>query len=242
MEEIKDEQGVKVSNINYDNIKKNKFKLQAKSLFLASTAAIIYFTGIAVGKGMNKDISNTNNTSFINLNQNQIVASISVDVNYDDTIIGIADEFYNDDYENVYGSKENFVNSIKFQNAIEDDKIIVGQKLVIPAIIEKDNPYFQIVVQINAKINELEQNQKWIKHTVGLDENLAFLARLGSGSNLVGMDEIDEILTYNHLKSSTIYPGQELYIINPEIGILKKELKNAEEEFRESLINNQKSK
>lgn len=242
MEEIKDEQGVKVSNINYDNIKKNKFKLQAKSLFLASTAVIIYFTGIAVGKGMDKDINNTNNNSFINLNQNQIVASISVDVNHDDTIIGIADEFYNDDYEIAYGSKENFVNSIKFQNAIKDDKIIVGQKLAIPAIIEKDNPYFQIVVQINAKINELEQNQKWIKHTVGLDENLAFLARLGSGSNLVGMDEIGEISMYNHLKSSTIYPGQELYIINPEIGNLKKELKVAEEEFRESLINNQKSK
>lgn len=243
MEEIinenNDEIRGEISNINYDNIKKNKFKLQVKSFILAS---IMYFTGMGAVKSIDKGASNTNNTSPINLNQNQIVAGVSVDVNYDDTIIEIADRFYNDDYENVYGSKENFVDSIKLQNAIANDKIIVGQKLTIPAIIDTDNPYFQNVMQIKAKINELEQNQKWIKYTVQLDDSLALIARLGSGSNLVGIDEMNEIATYNRLQSNIIYPGQELYIINPELGNLKKELKEAEEEFRESLTNNQKSK
>lgn len=236
-DEVRDE----ISNINYDYINKDRFKLQVKNFILASTAVVMYFTGMGV-KAMNTDAGNTNNTSPINLNQNQIVASVSVDVNYDDTIIEIADRFYNDDYENVYGSKENFVDSIKLQNSIVNDKIIVGQKLTIPAIIDTDNLYFQNVMQIKAKINELEQNQKWIKYIVQLDDNLALLARLGSGSNLVGIDEMNEIATYNRLQSNTIYPGQELYIINPELGNLKKELKEAEEEFRESLTNNQKSK
>lgn len=236
--ENNDEIHGKISNVNYDYMKKDKLKLQVKSLILAS---VMYFTGMGV-KAMNTDASNTNNTSPINLNQNQIVASVSVDVNYDDTIIEIADRFYNDDYENVYGSKENFVDSIKLQNAIANDKIIIGQKLTIPAIIDIDNPYFQNVMQIKAKINELEQNQKWVKYTVKYNDSLALLARLGSDSDLAGADEINEIVEYNRLQSNIIYPDQELYIINPELGNLKKELREAEEEFRKSLINNQKSK
>lgn len=237
--EIKTEYG-NVSNINQSKIKSNKNKLQLrKNIFALTLATTMYFTGIGVGKSMSRTIDNTHT---VNLNPNKIVATIKTDVNAGDTLSSIVDKYYNEDYENVYGSKDNFMNSIVNQNQINPDKLAVGQILMIPVVIDKDNPYFQEIISLTTKIKELEQNEKWIKYTVRLDDNLSILAGWGSGSYSVSREEENEIYNHNKLSSKTLYPGQELEIINPKIGNLKIELRKAQREFQESLINNQKTK
>lgn len=232
----------KVFNINYNKVKVNKNQLNvAKKVVALSMSAVMFFAGLGIGKANEKTIDKT---STVNLNPNQIIATVQNSIDPGETLSEIASKYYNEDYEKVYGSEVNFINSIKKQNNIENDDLIVsGQKLTIPVIIDKNNSYFQNIMMLTAKINELEENEKWIKYTVRLDDNLSMLAGWGSGNHVsVSVEEENEIARHNNLQTKTIYPGQELEIINPKIGNLKIELRKAEQEFKESLINNQKTK
>ncbi len=234
--DIKTQNGT-LSNINQEKIGSKKFKLQidAKKILSIVAAGAIFAAGFGLGKSMGK----TENK--VNLDPNKIMATIDYDVNPGDTLYEIVDKYYNDDYEGLYASKENFVKSIMDQNSLNNDKIITGQNLTIPVIIDKDNPYFQEIIRIQSKINELEESAKWIKYTVKLDDSLSILAGWGCGRT-ASAEEQEEIREHNNLPLNTIYPGQEIEIINPKIGNLKIELRKAQQNFKESLINNKKTK
>lgn len=237
--QIKTREGL-VSNINQKKISTHKSKIQIKKTILSGIiGASMLFTGIGIGKAMNKPIDNTHIST---LNSNKVVIPMKIEVNGGETLSDIVDKYYNEDYENMYGTKENFINSIALQNQINPDIIKIGQELSIPIIVDKDNQYLQNALRINTKIQELEENEKWIKYMVKLDDNLSYLASLGSGSSSVSKKEENEIVRHNNLQTKTIFPGQQIEIINPKIGNLKIELRNAEREFSESLINNQKTK
>lgn len=238
--QIKTKEGL-VSNINQKKILTHKNKIQIKKTILSSIiGASMLLTGIGIGKAMNKPMDNTH---IATLNSNKVVIPMKIEVNVGETLFEIVDKYYNEDYENIYGTKENFINSIALQNQINPDILKIGQELSIPIIVDKDNQYLQNVLRINTKIQELEENEKWIKYTVRLDDNLSMLAGWGSGNPVsVSVEEENEIARHNNLQTKTIYPGQELEIINPKIGNLKIELRKAEQEFKESLINNQKTK
>lgn len=241
MNEIVSEHG-KVKKINDKALSTLKTKLQKiKPVIALSASAIIFFSGLAIGKASTNTEEKTNPVS---VSDNQILTNISVDVFSGDTVSEIADEFYNEDYDSVYGSKENFIKSIEETNGIVDSKITSGSRIKIPVIIDEDNPSLQNYVSKQMELFELEENEKWVKYTVKLDDNITSLAAFGSAANYVGVneEEAQEIIKRNNLPSNTIYAGQELWIINPKIGELKLEVKEANKELIESLKSNTKTK
>lgn len=220
-----------------------KIKLQKrKSIIALSSAAIMFFSGLAIGKAQIP--TNQPEVNPVNIDDNQIMTNIIVNVEYDDTVYDIASKYYTDAYENVYGSIENFIKSIESQNGLADAKIEYGSMISVPVIIDRNSPILQSYISKQLELAELEENEKWIKYTAKLDDNLTELAAFGSALNYVGIDSdiTQEIIKYNNLESNNIVYGQELFIINPKIGVVKSEIVELKKQLVESLKNNTKTK
>lgn len=239
MEKIESNYG-RISNINKKRINSNnKKKLNRKNCALAiTTSVMIFFAGLGIGKA--SEIKT--NPNYPILNENQIMATITLNAYENDTIEEIANTYYNDAYENAFGSRANYEKSIEKQNNINNSETKLKNKINVPVIIDKNNSYLQELVILKTKISKIEQNNYWVKHTIGLDENLSSLAALSSGTNSETIENTKKIADKNGISANTIYAGQEIWIINPELGKLKIQLNNVEANLIESLKNDEKTK
>lgn len=224
----------KICNVNYKKIEQlNKRKTKIKNcIFSITTSAVMFFAGLGIGKA--------SNSNYATIGDNQIMATISIDVSNGDTIYDIANKYYNENYENVFGSKSNYEKSIQLQNSLINSKIKIGDKLIIPVVIDKNNPYLQIIQTLNAKIAEIEQNNYWVEYTVRMGDTLSNLAALSSGSAGETIENVDKIARKNGLSPNNIYAGQKIYIINPGLGSLRIDLLETQNLLKESLINTTK--
>ena len=89
-------------------------------------------------------------------------------LHHGDTIYDVANKFYTDECEGVYDSVSNFQKEIKEQNNINkfSSFVKVGDTIEVPVIVNKDNPYYVNIIEIQNEITNIETNNLWVKYTV----------------------------------------------------------------------------
>lgn len=219
-----------VKNISNKKIKKRQLKkVMAVTLAAASIITIMTLTGC------NK------NKEYI-VPDNQIKVSISMQVEEGETISDVANKFYTDECEGVYSSVSNFQDEIKEQNNINKFSSFVkaGDTIEVPVIIEKDNPYYLKILEIQSEISNIENNNLWVRYKVEYGDRLSTIAEKASGSYTETYEITNKIASKNNMGTKSILnAGEEIWIMNPELGTLKAELNEAKEEFKLSLTGEQ---
>lgn len=221
-----------VRNISNKKMRKRKlYKTVIMTISTISLATIIAITASGCGK-----------EKISSIPEGQVKTYITMQVESGETISDIADRFYTDDCEGVYNSFSNYQSEIKEKNNISKfgSHIEVGDTLQIPVIINEDNPYYLQILEIQNKISDIEDNNLWVKYTVQYGDRISTIAELASGSYSETYEIADKIASKNGMYNKSILnAGQEIWIMNPELGKLKFELKEAQEQFVQSLIGTQ---
>lgn len=219
-----------VRNISNKKLKKRKLKqVMAVTIATASIISIMTLTGC------NK------NKEYI-VPENQMQVTISMEVESGETISDVANRFYTDECEGVYSSVSNFQEEIREHNNISKFSSFVkaGDTIEVPVIIEKDNPYYLKILEIQNEISNIETNNLWVRYTVEYGDILSTIAEKASGSYSETYEITNKIASKNNMRTKSILnAGQEIWIMNPELGELKAELKVAQEEFKASLTGEQ---
>lgn len=219
-----------VRNISNKKIKKRKLKkVMAVTLAAASIITVMTLTGCSKNK------------KYI-IPDSQIKVSVSMQVEKGETISDIANKFYTDECEGVYNSVSNFQDEIKEKNNINKFSSFVksGDTIEVPVIIEKDNPYYLKIFEIQNEITNIENNNLWVRYTVEYGDRLSTIAEKASGSYTETYEITSKIASRNNMGIKTILnAGEEIWIMNPEIGKLKAELNEAKEAFKLSLTGEQ---
>ena len=223
----------KISHIG--NVSRRKFKLNKFGIAAMAVAA-----GISVGSFLLAKHLETRLISDVP--EDQICITVKHFVSSDDDLDEIANMYYSDDCKNVYNNFENYERSIRKleenKGKVYGDDLVSGNFVTIPVIIDKDNPYYVEILKIQDQIKEIDENEFWVDHVTVVGESLYSLASLAS------IDE-EEILSYvGKIKSENadrmygdFVPTNVVFkIINPELRELKQNLRDLEEQLRESLI------
>lgn len=222
--------------VRHINNKKKKMKLITKGILGISGAVIILLSGLNIYRGIqNKKIND--------IPENQVMTTISISVESGDSLTEIANRFYTDDCEGVYRYISNYQDAIQEKNKImgNDPKLIEGRSLKIPVIVDENNVYYQRVSELENKINEIEQSNKWVYYTVESGDNLSSVAEFASGSFSETYEIMNEIAEKNNISvKAMLREGQRLWIVNPELGNLKRELNETQELFIDYLSGNHK--
>lgn len=220
---------------NVNNKKKNRIKLIKNGILGIGGAVIILVGGLQVYKQIEKKQIN-------DIPEGQITTTISIQVENGDTVSEIADRFFSDDCGDVYNYVSNYEDAIKEQNHLYglNPNIVAGRTLQIPVIISENNTYYQRILELENQIKEIEENNRWVRYTVKYGDLFSTLASKASSDVSETYELALEIADKNNMSTKDIIrPGQEVWIINPELGKLKIELNETREMFIESLSRNQ---
>lgn len=229
--EIKTSLGT-IRNVNSKKLTKTKtYKFAAKAACSVALVVVV---------GLNLIGCNQNTISPIPEHQTQII--LSVEVENGDTLSEIAEKYYSNDCDGVYNSFSNYEDEIKEQNNISKygDHIETGDVIKIPVIVDLDNPYYMQVLEIENAINQVKQDKLWIKYVVKAGDSVTSLAALASGSYQETYEIAGKIVSKNNLANKSILnEGQEIWIMNPELGKLKEVLGSSYEQLEQNLIRSQ---
>lgn len=234
-----DNREIKISNGKLRNVNKKRID---KSILIkkgiAAVGAVVTFVTIGiVAKEMNGRKIN-------DIPDGQVRISISEQVDHGETVSEIAGKYYTDDCEGVYNNFANYQREIQENNYLYGDDVQSGRTIQIPVIIDQNNPYYVDVLTLEKQISEFEQSKDyWVRYTVEYGDRLSVLAEKASGSKSETYELLGEIASKNHMDTTDILrEGQEIWIINPELGNLKMQLNEARDLLIQSLSNNQVKK
>ena len=172
----------------------------------------------------------------------QVMTTISIQVEAGDTLSEIADRFYTDDCNGVYRYVSNYEDAIQKENNIIgiNPKLVAGTTMEIPVVVDENNTYYQRILELENQITDMEQNNKWVRYTVKRGDLLSTLANMASIDDSETYKYVKEIANKNSISTTAILSiGDEIWIINPELGNLKRELVETRELFIESLSKDQ---
>lgn len=155
-----------------------------------------------------------------------------------DTITEIANEYYNSTYSSMYGSVENYTDAILEQNGLKPHTTIQpGQSVSIPVVINSDNEIYIRIQALKDAIHKITEENLWVSYTVGNNDSYSSLAAKASGSVSETYTIMHTIMEKN--KNARFWPGDTVMIMNPELGPLKVELVELEDQLQETLKVNQ---
>ena len=168
-----------------------------------------------------------------NTSNDYIKFLIMEDIKKDDTIYSLANKYYNEElYYNFYKSINEYINEIKKINGFEENILTPFQSINIPVIIHKDNVYLE---RINILTNKISNLKEWIQYKVDDKDTLSSLAYEGAKDIDEAYSILESIINKNNLKTNSVKTGSIIYIINPEIGYLKREIFQLNAKLKESL-------
>lgn len=229
MEEIRSNQG-RIANVNKRQLERRRRKqLQRRKKVLVISAAGILTVATLFGihKFNKNDFERVMPEGYM-----QIYTTEQVERN--DTLTSIAEEYYDDDiYDSYYENINDYVEEIADINNISNpNRIDPYTTVIIPALTEENNIYMEQIEAIDAQIDQLP---KWVDYEVQAGDTILGLSYLGAGNTDEAYSIQYSIMDRNDLDNSTIVIGQRIQIVNPEIGALKKEREILREKLHESL-------
>lgn len=218
---------LRINNINYKKLKDKKRK---KKILRSNCFALLVTSTLIVGVGMAKPKVQENQISMP-AGYIQIYTTEQVEKN--DTLTTIAEKYYNKDiYSSYYQSLDNYIEEIAKTNNISKNHITPFQDLIIPALTPQNNIYLERIESINKQIEELDV---WIPYEIQVGDTISGLAYKGAGDDDEAYTICKEIMRYNNMQDTNIYAGNTIYIINPEIGDLKREIFQLKKSLNDSL-------
>lgn len=220
---------------NVNKKKKNKMKLIKNGILGIGGAVIVLVGGLHIYKQINKNQIN-------DVPEGQITTTISIQVEEGDTLSEIADRFYTDACDDVYRYLSNYQDAIQKENNIigRDPKLRAGTTIEVPVVVHENNAYYQRILELEDQIANIEENNKWVRHTVKQGDLFSTLAEQASIDISETYELAKEIANKNNMSTKDILNvGQEIWIINPELGKLKVELKQTQEMFIQYLSGKQ---
>lgn len=225
------------NNFSNNNIGKMKVQRKASIKFVAIVLALVT-TATATGL-ISYELGKNSHKEEINLlPEDCIMINLPLDIGLGEDVTEYAKGFYTENYEGIYPSVENYEEAILKINDINNSSFSYNDTIKIPIIVESNNEYYVHIQGIMDKIRNIEENEYFVDHVVQYGETISQYAGWASGNNNEMHEKMNEIIKANKLSSSDIRPGDEIKIINPQLGTLKIELQNTIQEYLNSLENN----
>lgn len=174
----------------------------------------------------------------LELPYNYIEIYLTEHISKDDTLDSIAEKYYdNEIYCKIYETVDEYIKEICTINHIEKSILTPFQDISIPVLVHKDNIYLSRIKELE---REIDKQEIWVKYTVKNGDSIPSLAYDAAGNSTEALSNIESIKEYNNLNSNEINVGDTIYIINPEIGKLKRDIVFLRHQLKESLINTEK--
>lgn len=216
---------LRVNNINY---KKLQRKNNNKKLFKVNCFTLALITSPAIDK-----IKLNSNEYKKNMPSGYIQIYTTEQVEKNDTLTTIAQKYYNDDiYSSYYQSLDNYTEEIAKTNNITKNNITPFQDLTIPTLIPRNNIYLERIEALNQQIKKL---QVWTPYQIQEGDTIQSLAYKGAGDIDEAYTVSKDIIQYNNMSNTNIHSGDTIYIVNPHIGHLKKEIYQLKRSLNNSL-------
>lgn len=221
---------LRINNINYPKLKNKKKKLKLRK---ANCFVLLVTSAIIIGAGMSKPSAQEYAT---NIPTGYVQVYTTEQVEKNDTLTTIAEKYYNKDiYSTYYRTLDDYIEEIAKINNISKNNITPFQDLIIPALTTQNNIYLERIENINQQIESLDV---WVQYQIKAGDTISSLAYKGAGDDDEAYAIAKRIMEYNKMNNANIYAGDTIYIINPEIGDLKKEIFKLKESLNESLKTN----
>lgn len=215
----------KINNINKRKVS-NKAKIVKRNRFLLAIGLTFALTNL-----INK--ANTSNNEKVMPTGYMEIYTIET-VDNGEQLEDIAEQYYIDElYSSYYHSIDNYIDKIsEINGSINKNNLTPYQDLIIPTLVEQNNIYIH---QINVLKNQITELEKWVPHTIEYGDTILSLAFQGAGDTNEAYSIQYDILEKNKLNSADIYVDNTIYIVNPQIGELKKEISYLEKQLNASL-------
>lgn len=246
--------GKVVKRADFEKMNKSRMRLYRLKTALKITAAslltaTVLFGLVAHQKGKKQGYevgTKESHKILYNLSDEQILTTIRVYAHNGDTISNIANKYFNKDNAQYYGSQENFQDAIATNNHIIDKNNIDSNiYLNVPVVLNKNDQHYKRIIDLQNQINTIlnDDNLKWMLYT-DKGEVFSELVELSNPfiEGIYGSNDWHEIIEYNkaHNKDfdiTKIQLGDQIYIHNPKLWDLRKDLNIAETLLEQSLIN-----
>lgn len=195
---------------------------------------------IVICKTGNKTSLNTslNNKRMLLYDYKKIYIDISIDKPMN--ITDIAHKYYDDEiYSPYFDNIDNYIEEIKKDNKMQYNSVTPFQNIQIPVLVNKENIYLQNISNLKEEITKFPL---WTKHKIEDGDTISSLSYMGAKDSTEVFEIEKKIRDYNELTSDDLKVGNNIYIINPEIGNLRKEIFTLKDSLAKSLIVNDQKK
>ena len=170
----------------------------------------------------------------LELPYNYIEIYLQEHIEKDDTVESVAKKYYDKEiYSKIYETIDDYIEEICNLNGIEPYNLTPFQDINIPVLVHKNNVYLSRITELE---NEIEKIEKWVNYTVQNGDTINSLAYLSAGNSTEALTNIESIKEYNKLTSNELDTGDTIYIINPEIGKIKRDIVFLRHQLKQSLI------
>lgn len=214
--------------INYEAFKRNV------TYTLLTVTLVSGITGSIIGYGFGKN-SQPKENSMPTVDPMETIITVD-EYLHNNTISDLAYPYYRGDTAEFFETTEDYTDYVLKTNGIEDAKNIKnGTDIKVPVVVSVDNEYFVEMQSIKQQIKDLEKNSLWVDYTVQSGDLITSIAAKASGSYEETVQITKQIMIKNGLSSDQIKPGQKLLIHNPELGVLKAELNEVEQQLKDNL-------
>lgn len=220
--EYVDEDLYKVSNDNtYKITNKNDAAIKRiKNKFICKIALVgIISTSILI----TSKIVNTTPTLAPSIPDGYMQIYIEEMIEPGEKLQDITSKYYTENESLYYRTYKSFVKSVEERNNIEYENIHTKTSITIPVIIENDNYYYQTIQELE---NAIKTKEEWVSYKIDDGDTLYKLAWMGAGNGDEANINVEKIKIKNGLDDDIIQVNKTIYIINPEIGDIRKEIES----------------
>lgn len=125
-----------ISNLSFANTHNTLIQTKTINLFKLKLASLILILGLVIT--IAASISEEDSTA-VKAADNSNITYISIPVSYNDTLWGIADEYYSGEF----GSIKSYIKEIKRCNNLKSDTIYAGKHIVVPVYVRPSDALHQ---------------------------------------------------------------------------------------------------
>lgn len=209
----------KIANINVEELAKPKkrklmpFSLKKTAIVAIAIIGLLFSKGCATDKKVDLSIPITVPDGYVEMD-------VRERVEHGESVYSIAKEYYEPEvYDLAYDNIDQFVDYIIYDNELPSNgKVEAYDTILIPLLIDTDNPLYQELQLIESEINN---KNYWVDYTVRAGDSLSTIAAKVSGTDTEREEIMSQIMSVNDLSSPFLYAGETIRIPNPELGPLR---------------------
>ena len=203
-----------------------KYKVEKRKRILVGILIALELGGIALLA------SGSKKTKEANVPEGKVLYEVDYEARFGESYKDIAKKFYDGEEKEAYGSLSNYKNNIEDDNT---NHLREGTHVKVPNIINSDNQYYQELMVVNKRLEELNSSL-WITYTVNRGDDLYSIAQR-CVSNVNQVDYCVGMIKSKNKLDNILFEGTTIVIPNPEYFKLLEQKGNLERLLLNSLDN-----